>query len=90
MAHPVFLVARRDVRGSGCRPGAVSKWGVWLRRLLSGRIANSPRWGSDSAILPDAMLARHPISSMPPDGTHFLSLITGRGENRDGGCGGRR
>ena len=25
----------------------------------------------------------------PPDGTHFLSLTTGRGENRDGGCGGR-
>ena len=44
-----FFVSR-DVRGSGCRLGAVPKWGVWLRRLVIYKIANSPLQGSDSAI----------------------------------------
>ena len=52
----------------------MSKGGVWLRRLVTGAIANSPVPGSDSAIAPVAMLARHPLSTMPPDLLPFLAL----------------
>ena len=58
----------------GCGAGDVSKGGVWLRRLVTGAIANSPVPGSDSAIAPVARLARHPLSTMPPDLLPFLAL----------------
>ena len=33
------------------RLGGGDEWGVWLRRLVIYKIANSPLQGSDSAIL---------------------------------------
>lgn len=59
-----FLISR-DVRGSECRLGAVPKWGVWLRRLVIYKIANSPLQGSDSAILPHAILVKRPFWQSP-------------------------
>lgn len=59
-----FLISR-DVRGSECRLGAVPKWGVWLRRLVIYKIANSPLQGSDSAILSHAILVKRPFWQSP-------------------------
>ena len=59
-----FLISR-DVRGSECRLGAVPKWGVWLRRLVIYKIANSPLQGSDSAILSHAIIVKRPFWQSP-------------------------
>ena len=62
----LFFFRLKGRARKGSRFGDVSKGGVWLRRLVTGAIANSPVPGSDSAIAPVAMLARHPLSTMPP------------------------
>ena len=52
-----------------------AKMGVWLRRLLSLRIANSPLQGSDSAILRDAILVKRPFWQSPqptPPSSHCV------------------
>ena len=74
----------RDVRERVPLPAAVPKSGVWLRRILTMKIANSPFQGSDSAIFIVAMLARHPFSTMPPGGALFLSLVVVENEGRKG------
>ena len=84
-ARPVFFRLKGRAR-KGSRFGDVSKGGVWLRRIVTGAIANSPVPGSDSAIAPVAMLARHPLSTMPPDLLPFLALALQDRKNRDGGC----
>ena len=70
----LFFFRLKGRARKGSRFGDVSKGGVWLRRLVTGAIANSPVPGSDSAIAPVAMLARHPLSTMPPDLLPFLAL----------------
>ena len=70
----------RGRKGRGA--GDVSKGGVWLRRLVTGPIANSPVPGSDSAIGPVAMLARHPLSTKPPASLPFLSLTLQDGKKQ--------
>ena len=70
----LFFSAKRTHEEGESRSGDVSKGGVWLRRLVTGAIANSPVPGSDSAIAPVARLARHPLSTMPPDLLPFLAL----------------
>lgn len=74
-AFPEAFLISRDVRGSECRLGAVPKWGVWLRRLVIYKIANSPLQGSDSAILRDAILVKRPFWQSPqptPPSSHCV------------------